>query len=127
MFAAILLRSAAPDAFFSSLSVILNVQSDVHRDSHNRPRIWNTLVRLSEFSGGALWLEEEGGPVRHQGLDGVALELERPFVQFDPRRKHGTMEWSGNRLIAAAFHIRQPEFLSDADRRSLSCAGFVLA
>ena len=122
-----IVRSAAPDALFSAVSIILNVSSDVHRDVHNHVSIPNTLVRLSEFSHGALWLEEAGGPITHQGLQGVALELERPFVQFDPRRRHGTLSWSGDRLMAAAFHIRQPELLSHEDRRTRSHAGFRLA
>ena len=125
LFAAVI-RSAAPDALFSSVSIILNIISDVHRDSHNHPLIPNTLVRLSEFSDGALWIESEGGPVEHQGYRGFALELERPFVQFDPRRRHGTLSWSGDRLVAAAFHVRQPELLSFEDRCSLTNAGFRL-
>ena len=69
-----IIRSAAPDALFSTVSIILNIRS-----------------------------------------------------QFDPRRRRGTLGWSGDRLIAAAFHIRQPELLSLEDRRTLSHAGFGLA
>ena len=67
---AAVIRSVAPGTWFSSASITLNVRSGVHRDLNNFPSIENTLVPLTCFGRGELWLADSSGDHVLEGTPG---------------------------------------------------------
>ena len=47
-------RSVAPQAWFSSAGISLNIQSNAHKDSNNSAVVQNTLIPASDFQHGEL-------------------------------------------------------------------------
>ena len=119
-----LVNSLNPDHYYSSISLILNAASEPHRDSHNHQRSVDMVVPLSRFSQGQLWIELGGGDVVIKGVSGQLLEVERPYVTFNPKLLRCTMPWTGTRLILVAYHIRALHLLTLDDRLRLEAFGF---
>ena len=118
------LRSMAPEAWFSSTGLSLNMLSGVHRDSNNSAIIPNILIPASDFEHGELWIEDGAGTCMMGGILGRLIQVSRPFISFDARTRHATSNWTGNRLILIGYHIRNPELLSDFDQLELRRLGF---
>ena len=119
-------RSVAPQAWFSSAGIFLNIQSNAHKDSNNSAVVQNTLIPASDFQHGELWLEDGTGQHEVEGRLGRSVPLVRPFICFNPRVRHATQAWLGNRLVNIGYHVRNPEFLSAADKIELCRIGFRL-
>ena len=119
-------RSVAPQAWFSSAGISLNIQSNAHKDSNNSAVVQNTLIPASDFQHGELWLEDGAGQHEVEGRLGRLVPLVRPFICFNPRVRHATQAWLGNRLVIIGYHIRNPEYLSAADKNELCRIGFRL-
>ena len=111
---------------FSSVTVNLNCHTRVHRDSNNHSFVPNYIIPLSCFQAGELWLEHEQGEVELDERRGRLLPIQLPFVTFSPKIRHGTMPWTGDRLVLIAFHIRQAWRLSSDATTSLESCGFRL-
>ena len=119
-------RSVAPQAWFSSAGISLNDQSNAHKDSNNSAVVQNTLIPASHFQHGELWLEDGTGQHEVEGRLRRLVPLVRPFICFNPRVRHATQAWLGNRLVIIGYHVRNPEFLSAADKIELCRIGFRL-
>ena len=114
---------------FSSLALLRNVHSGVHRDGNNHTGCRNRLLPLSRFSGGELWCHEPvAGEVLFPGtaLHGTLHELTPPFLEFNANVLHGTFPWIGDRVVLAAFHMRTPSSLSAGETQFLRHVGFRL-
>ncbi|CAE7216557.1 unnamed protein product [Symbiodinium sp. CCMP2592] len=118
----VLLGEGAEDYHFTSLTLLRNVHSGIHRDGNNHPSCNNLLIPLSRFSGGELWCyNAASGDVCYPGTDlpGLAHAVTPPFLEFDSRELHGTLHWTGVRVILAVFHMKTPEDLSDGEMQFL--------
>ncbi|CAE7041878.1 unnamed protein product [Symbiodinium sp. CCMP2592] len=123
----VLLGEGAEDYHFTSLTLSRNVHSGIHRDGNNHPSCNNLLIPLSRFSGGELWCyNAASGDVCYPGTDlpGLAHAVTPPFLEFDSRELHGTLHWTGVRVILAVFHMKTPEDLSDGEMQFLRQVGF---
>ncbi|CAE7730529.1 pol [Symbiodinium sp. CCMP2592] len=123
----VLLGEGAEDYHFTSLTLLRNVHSGIHRDGNNHPSCNNLLIPLSRFSGGELWCyNAASGDVCYPGTDlpGLAHAVTPPFLEFDSRELHGTLHWTGVRVILAVFHMKTPEDLSDGEMQFLRQVGF---
>ena len=56
-----IIRSCAPENRFSSITLLRNLFSSMHRDSYNSRWSPNILVPLSSFAQGGLWVEDPAG------------------------------------------------------------------
>ena len=121
---AAVLRSVAPQAWFTSAGISLNIRSGVHRDSNNASNIHNVLVPASDFENGELWLEDGTGVHEMEGFLGRLVPVSRPFISFNPRVRHATSCWQGNRLVLIGYHVRNSEMLSPVDKTELHRLGF---
>ena len=125
-----LIRSVAPGHKFSSFAVLQNVSSRPHRDQHNLHGSSNLVFPLTYFEGGELWVQREGGASSMAGHRGHVLPLLQdgaPTPQvFDPHALHSTLPWSGDRVVAAAYTIRDSNMLAVRDCAVLSRMGFLL-
>ena len=123
-----ILRSCAPDNRFSSITLLRNLYSNMHRDSYNSRYSPNILVPLSCFTQGGLWTEDPSGDMvlERDGPVGRELPLQRPFTILQPHQRHATLPWRGERLILVGYHISFATRLSNGDRSRLATLGFYL-
>ena len=117
-------RQQAPSMYFTSIAANLNCQSSIHRDSHNHSVLPSAVIPASFFTGGQLWIENVAGSVTVDGIPGDAIEIRPPYVTFQPRLRHRTLSWTGNRLVIVLYHVHQAWRLSESSRRLLDSAGF---
>ena len=107
-------RQQAPSMHFTSIAANLNCQSSTHRDSHNHSMLPSAIIPASFFTGGQLWIENTTGSIMVDGIPGEAVEIRLPYITFQPRLRHATLSWTGNRLVVVLYHIRQAWRLSDS-------------
>ncbi|CAE7560207.1 unnamed protein product [Symbiodinium sp. CCMP2592] len=118
----VLLGEGAEDHHFTSLSLLRNVHSGIHRDGNNHPSCNSLLIPLSRFSGGELWCyNAASGDVCYPGTDlpGLAHAVTPPFLEFDSHELHGTLHWTGIRVVLAVYHMKTPDALSDGEMQFL--------
>ena len=113
------IQSVAPSHWFTSAGISLNIRSGVHRDSSNSASIPNILIPASSFENGELWMEDRTGQHDMDGLLGRLVPLTGPFITCNPRVRHATACWLGNRLVLTGYHVRNSELLSSADLQRL--------
>ena len=114
------------DFAFTSLSLLRNVFSDLHRDGNNHSVCPNRLIPLSFWTGGELWCHDTTGDITYPGtsLVGKLLPLSPPFVEFDACELHGAMPWLGERMVLAVYHIKTPTALTHGEMDYLKRVGF---
>ena len=121
----LVLRTLRPHGKFSTVFLALNVPSGVHTDPHNHEEVENTLVPLSAFKGGDLFVADDHGSIQLEpgGVKGILKPITFPYTSFWARRKHAVMPWSGDRFILGSYHVRNPEWFSQSDRLELNELG----
>ena len=115
---------------FTALVILHNLLSDFHRDLNNLPGSLNCVLPLSDFSGGQLWIQAEGGPIQQQvngrSVSGSLHEVHASPVLFDARSAwHKTLPWEGDRTVLVAFTPDLFTRLDPADQVLLASLGFV--
>ncbi|CAE7276538.1 unnamed protein product [Symbiodinium sp. CCMP2592] len=88
---------------FCSISLNLNVKTEVHRDVNNDDAD-NLVLAVTSFSGGHIWVQSESGshalPVNGTLIPGVLYDVAAAPVRFYARKRlHCTMPWTGDRLV----------------------------
>ncbi|CAE7519225.1 dnajb6-b [Symbiodinium sp. CCMP2592] len=105
------------------------VKLRVHRDSNNDDSHCNILLKLSEFQGGAVWVEGDGDievtDPKGRVLKGHELSWENNKITLDARNLyHATLPWTGRRLVLVGYHVRDFQRLPCDDRQRLIDIGF---
>ena len=125
-------RGMRPEMYFSSVSLLRNIQSTLHRDCHNHARSTSMVLPVTMFSGGELFIEDKQGS-SFMGSSRVAgsvhplISDQEPCpVEFNPRLWHCNLPWGGERVVLVAYHIRNPELLPPHVALRLSQMGFRL-
>ncbi|CAE7351316.1 unnamed protein product [Symbiodinium sp. CCMP2592] len=106
-------RQRAPGFKFSSINIFEDVRTERHRDQWNA-NLHNLAIALTEFSGGAIFVEHENGRDVSDlnGARGSRLEVAKGPVRFNARHNwHYTEAWQGRRVLLVAFTIRHVESL----------------
>ena len=124
-------RQHMPGHPFTTVSLYLNTGTEPHRDSRNA-HIPNGIIALSEFTGGEVWTECEGGD-SFQVIDGRRLAgrlipiTENLLTSTHAYRDlHFTMPWTGRRLVIIAFSVSDHEQAPQDVLSTLRGQGFVL-
>ena len=100
-----------PEMEYTTLVLMKNLQAPPHRDTNNEMGFMNSLVALSSFHDGQLWLESAQGthpcPDQSCAKLGILRSLTTP-VLFDAHVLHATCPWhGGDRVVLAAFTVRR--------------------
>ena len=124
-----IVRSLCDEALFSNVFLSLNIPSAPHKDSNNHACVNNILIPLSVWEGGELWVSSPRGSTSLEpgGEPGHVHVIEPPCLQFDARRLHAVLPWSGDRYLLGAFHIRDDWRLKHEDAGFLEDQGFRLS
>lgn len=117
------------DYRFTSITLLVNVSSGLHRDGNNNtahPHCRSKLIPLSCWTGGELWCQDAAGTLAYPGTDllGKAYAVAPPFLEFDSGVLHGTLPWQGDRVVLAVYNIKTVESLSDGEMAFLKHVGF---
>ena len=120
---------------FSAVGISRNTELGVHKDSHNYAASSNTVVPLTSFSGGGLWIQEEDVPEEKaikkstpsgKDVKGYIQELrEGVAVSFSPRCWHEVQPWEGERIVLLTYTPRATK-LGEEHIKLLEDYGFPL-
>ncbi|OLQ00509.1 hypothetical protein AK812_SmicGene16820 [Symbiodinium microadriaticum] len=112
-----------PTHQYSSLSLLQNLKTSVHKDAHNSWCHFNAVLPISSFSGGDIWSQVDGGPdkeeVRGHPYGGRNLKVSDGAVYLDPHKYHFTRAWRGLRVVMVLYTVRNIERI---ERNSLVIA-----
>ncbi|CAE7224100.1 mettl24 [Symbiodinium sp. CCMP2592] len=122
------LQQVAPGFRASAIAIFDDVRTGVHRDARNA-HYPNTVVPLSDFEDGQIWLEQQGGDVWETTPEGrrpgVLLEVCKGPVSFDAWRSyHATRSWKGRRVVMVAYMTDKLGNVEAADLAHLKALGF---
>ena len=120
-----------PSLKFTTLTIMLNVNSPPHTDAGNSEVPGMLLALTTNFTGGELWIEHEYGThTKYRNgvpFKGVQVDLASPFVFSAKRVLHGTCRWEGTRMVLAAYSTANSATnLSQEVSFRLSSLGFAL-
>ena len=110
-----IIRSVSPQHKFTSVTIARNTVSTLHSDNHNHADSMNLVISVctGTCQGGNLWVrDDEGSHVQAGAGRGRILPLSASGVVFNPRAPHFSFDFTGLRLVAVAFHIRDSWRLS---------------
>ena len=90
-----IVNTLAADNLHTNVFLSLNVPMGLHADINNMAGIANTLIPLSRFEGGQLYVcDPEGGhKLEAGGMKGNVVPITLPFSRFNPHRKHLVLPW----------------------------------
>ena len=121
---------AKTDIKWTSFVLMCNVKTMIHRDNHNLRGALSATVSFGDFRGGELWCEKP--PEKSSGynevrrrdrqgqlVDGFAIDTDRKICVFDPKARHGTQRWVGQRWCLSCYTSRAVEDLDRSVRRKL--------
>ena len=133
------LSAVAPGAEYTSLWLSNSTVQPVHVDSQNLQGSTNVVlpVKLPRV-GGELWVELQPGDVPsgvvEERVDGKGhrflgvthqLQKGKPFF-LDPRRRHATAPWEGERIVLVAYTVNTLGKVPESDLQALESLGFPL-
>ena len=135
------LKHHAPKHTYSSFVISIDAFAPPHLDPHNAPESLNLTMSYGNFTGGEVWVSEEGLP--QPKCDPVAVgqwrvrkneqevrghlydSFEKP-VYFSPKLLHATQGWKGERFSVTAFTSRGVPKLQPNDLNKLQLLNFPL-
>ena len=129
-----IMRECAPEATWTTLAVLADVQSEIHRDKNNLPESYNVVVPLSVPDvGGGVWRQTDGGSEMRHLKNGKAVVGEvvslRPLVpvHLDARRYHATEPWEkGTRVVLVGYSLKAILRADPNTVDALQRSGFVI-
>ena len=129
------LTEQCPEAQFSAIALCRNRRQACHRDICNLRGSLNTIVPITSFRGGGLWVEgpdDLGGSSDRrvpgsQVLKSGSTHSVFPCLRFDPRRYHEVQDFQGDRLVAIGYTPSGTSCLNDDELCWLREHGFRLS
>ena len=121
--------------------ISVNAFAPPHLDPHNSPDSLNLTASYGNFSGGELWIAEEGAPQpqcdpvavgqwhvkkNEQGVRGHLYDSFEKPIYFSPKLLRATQGWKGERFSLTAFTSRGIPKLTQTDISQLTSLNFPL-
>ena len=128
------LRSRFPSGTWTSIAVLFNPRMGLHRDIQNMPGHSNHALALGDYTGGRVWIEDDGGDSTAwladkkggRELRGRWLDMHDNPVSFDARRYHKVEPHEGSMWALAAYVPQAYARATEQHREALEEAGFPL-
>ena len=123
------IRQLDPNHTWTSVALLKNHRTAMHKDAHNRLGQETLLAPLTKFRRGGLWVPGVPVVVREvQGrkVQGSVLQVSKGPIKFHPRDWHEVSGWSGNRVVLAAYTIRADFKLKGEAREYATALGLGL-
>ncbi|OLP98027.1 Retrovirus-related Pol polyprotein from transposon TNT 1-94 [Symbiodinium microadriaticum] len=120
---------------FTALGITRNSSLGLHRDVHNSRCTRNTVIPVTKFEGGGVWVENTDAPDENKVMkevpqkgnvagDVLSFEDGNP-VSFHPNRWHEVQPWKGDRVVILLYTPRASKLTSE-DLQGLEDLGFKL-
>ncbi|CAE7821075.1 KdelR [Symbiodinium sp. CCMP2456] len=125
-----LLRNGCdPTAAWTSLSITYNAPATIHTDKNNLPGSENVVWTGGDHRGGGLWVAQSNGTNYRRDANGEAvpghiIETKNKVTKFDPKRKHASEPWCGERWSVVGYVARSLPYASKTSRKLLTQLGF---
>ena len=120
---------------FTALGITRNSALGLHRDVHNVRCTKNTVIPVTKFEGGGVWVESSGTndenlvkkEVPKKGsVQGTVLSFEGDkHISFSPNQWHEVQPWKGDRVVILLYTPRASK-LTLEDVQGLEHLGFKL-
>ena len=109
---------------WTSLSITYNTPAHVHTDKNNFPGSDNVVWTGGEHRGGGLWVAQSKGEIYRQDANGEPtpgniLETKGKVTRFNPKHKHASEPWEGNRWSVVAYVARSYPYASKTSKKVL--------
>ena len=109
---------------WTSLSITYNTPAHVHTDKNNFPGSDNVVWTGDEHRGGGLWVAQSKGEIYRQDANGEPtpgniLETKGKVTRFNPKHKHASEPWEGNRWSVVAYVARSYPYASKTSKKVL--------
>ncbi|CAE7317847.1 GIP [Symbiodinium sp. KB8] len=122
-----------PGHQWTSVAILKNYHTAMHKDPHNSLHHQTLLAPITKFRRGGLWVPGvlDDYPVvtkevQGRKVEGHVLQVSRGPVKFHPREWHEVANWSGTRVVLAAYTVRSDEKIKPEDRELAIELGFQL-
>ena len=92
-----LIQRASDCPFFSSVTTLYNCLAGLRKDGNNMPGVMNTLIPITTFSGGEVFVQDGCGQdqLLPYEIRGTKIPVVAPFVLVDGSLPHATCGWRG--------------------------------
>ena len=104
------IKQKVPDVVFTSFAVLYDQEAKPHRDSGNDSTP-NVVIKLSDFQGGGLWIEDPLGPdvrdIDGRTIAGSNTDFDEYLIIFNAKEAlHTTLPWEGTRVVLAVYSVQ---------------------
>ena len=113
------IRHKVPETVFTSFAILYDQEAKPHRDSGNDATP-NVVIKLSDFQGGGLWIED---PLGQDARDIDGRVIPGSNVDFDRESRHHRLQRQGGSPCDAPLggHSGRPRGLLRPGSRSNPC------
>ena len=122
------IQQKAPGTVFTSFAILYDQEAKPHRDSGNDATP-NVVIKLSDFQGGGLWIEDPlGQDVRDidgRVIPGVNTDFDQDVIVFNAKEAlHMTLPWEGTRVVLAVYSFQGVDRIPADEFEQLMQLGF---
>ncbi|OLP84362.1 hypothetical protein AK812_SmicGene34786 [Symbiodinium microadriaticum] len=121
------IQQKAPETVFTSFAILYDQEAKPHRESGNDATP-NVVIKLSDFQGGGLWIEDPLGQdardIDGRVIPGVNTDFDQDVIVFNAKEAlHMTLPWEGTRVVLAVYSVQGVDRIP-ADEFELMQLGF---
>ncbi|CAE7822217.1 GIP [Symbiodinium sp. CCMP2456] len=119
------------EPMWSSIALLHNCPAAMHTDKNNVKGSHNFVVSFGQGEGGDMWVQESGGGVwrrdaKGHEVEGRIVSTHEQGWEFDPRLRHCTETFHGERWFIAGFTARTYPDSNKEEKKLLRELGFPL-
>ncbi|CAE7025469.1 GIP, partial [Symbiodinium sp. CCMP2456] len=116
---------------WSSIALLHNCPAAMHTDKNNVKGSHNFVVSFGQGEGGDMWVQESGGgawrrDAKGHEVEGRIVSTHEQGWEFDPRLRHCTETFHGERWFIAGFTARTYPDSNKEEKKLLRELGFPL-
>ena len=104
------IQQKTPETVFTSFAILYDQEAKPHRDSGNEATP-NVVIKLSDFQGGGLWIEDPLGQdardIDGRVIPGTNTDFDQDTIVFNAKEAlHMTLPWEGTRVVLAVYSVQ---------------------
>ena len=122
------IQQKVPETVFTSFAILYDQEAKPHRDSGNDATP-NVVIKLSDFQGGGLWIEDPLGQdardIDGRVIPGSNTDFDRDIIVFNAKEAlHATLPWEGTRVVLAVYSVQGVDRIPADEFEQLMQLGF---
>ena len=122
------IQQKVPETVFTSFAILYDQEAKPHRDSGNDATP-NVVIKLSDFQGGGLWIEDPLGQdardIDGRVIPGSNTDFDRDIIIFNAKEAlRATLNWEGTRVVLAVYSVQGVDRIPADEFEQLMQLGF---